>query len=168
MGIKENYLIYVVDHDAAYTEQVKQYLHNSAHAFLRVRSFSSPDECAQHAGQRPDLILLEHLPAAHGVTESPSAGQETLKKIKDSFEDTPVVILTRNNNLGAVVKSMRSGAHSYIIKNREAFGHLGQLLNKLIARTRKKRQEQAMRKVKLITAIIIASILIFLLIIRNH
>lgn len=159
MTAKENYLVYVVDDDPLFIEQVKQYLHRSTSAFLRVRSFASPEECMQHTFQKPDIIFLEHAAA-----KEDTAAVQVLKKIKSSFQEIPVVILTRNQDLGIVVKCMRSGAYSYIIKNREAFDHIGKMLNKMVQRIRMRRMEKAQQRKKILlwSGLLVLILVIFL------
>lgn len=135
MGTKEYYLVYVVDDDPGYIEQLKDFLHRSIPAFLRIRSFNTIDECLQHIYQKPDLIFFEHSLRSLGEAN----GVMALQEIKRGYEDTPVVVLTRNDNLGAVVRCMRNGAYSYIIKNSEAFTHIGRLVKKMVDRVRAKR-----------------------------
>lgn len=145
MDTKVTYLVYVVDDDATYVERLKQHLHRMIPAFLRVRSFSTPEECLEHHDKRPHMIFLENSPQ-HKV---PGKGLQVLKKVKRTYAGIPVVVLTRNSNIGSVVRSMRSGAYSYILKNQEAYSQIENLVTHMIAKARVKHYAREEHKNKL-------------------
>lgn len=138
MEQRDVYLVYVVDDDHNYVEQLKQHLHKAISGFLRVRSFATAEECIAHSDKKPHLILLENCP----VQRIPGKGLSLLRKIKGAFEDIPVVVLTRNNNFGSVIRNMRNGAYSYILKNREEYLHIDKTIRKVIAKANDERRER--------------------------
>jgi DNA-binding NtrC family response regulator len=57
----------------------------------------------------PDAVLLDiHMPGLDGMS--------FLKKIKDLYEDIPVIMITAYANIHQSVEAMRKGAHDYIAK----------------------------------------------------
>lgn len=157
MGAKENYLVYVVDNDLGYTEQLKDFLQGSAPAFMRVCSFVTHDECLKYRSYKPDLIFFEHAVSSGNLS--------ALKEIKRSYDNTPVVILTENNDLDTVATCMRNGAYSYIVKNSEAFTHIGKLVKNTVERVReRKRMISKKRRHAVMSAALILILAVALLI----
>lgn len=60
----------------------------------------------------PDIILLDlRMPGMGGL--------EVLKKIREDSQATPVVMLTTSNDETDLIKSLRSGAQGYLLKDME-------------------------------------------------
>jgi two-component system nitrate/nitrite response regulator NarL len=60
----------------------------------------------------PDIILLDlRMPGMSGL--------EVLKKIREDSQATPVVMLTTSNDEADLIKSLRSGAQGYLLKDME-------------------------------------------------
>lgn len=60
----------------------------------------------------PDIILLDlRMPGMGGL--------EVLKKIREESQSTPVVMLTTSNEEADLIKSLRSGAQGYLLKDME-------------------------------------------------
>ncbi len=58
---------------------------------------------------KPDVILLDiKMPGMDGIT--------LLKKIKEKYEDIPVIMITAYATVDSAVESMKQGAYDYIMK----------------------------------------------------
>lgn len=62
------------------------------------------------AATKPDLLLLDlEMPVLSGA--------ETLKEIRGSDPDIPIIVLTLHNNDAFILQMMQLGANGYLIKN---------------------------------------------------
>jgi two-component system, NarL family, nitrate/nitrite response regulator NarL len=70
-------------------------------------------EGLQRAGElRPDIVLLD-------LRMPDMGGLEVLKKLRESEPGIPVVMLTTSNEETDLIKSLRSGAQGYLLKDME-------------------------------------------------
>src|SRR5690348_15311762 len=78
-------------------------------AGYEVVAAESGEEALKKLETRPDVIFLDiKLPGMDGV--------ETLRRIRKSSPDLPVVMMTAYQTVDSAVESMRLGACDYLIK----------------------------------------------------
>ena len=99
-------VIHVIDDDAPIREGLAALLGDR----YDVRTFASGEEALAAARQGPpDLALLDiQLPGADGL--------EILGELRTIAPDTPVLMVTGNEDLRTAVVAMRGGAHDYVAK----------------------------------------------------
>jgi DNA-binding NarL/FixJ family response regulator len=82
---------------------------------FEVRSFYSGEECLENLFLQPSLIVLDYY---LGEGESTvMTGLDTLKKIHQSNNNIPVVILSREKDKKLISKFLQYGAMQYVIKD---------------------------------------------------
>ena len=106
-------LIYVVDDDLFIRELVKKTLTQKG---FKVETFPYGEECLKVlVNKRPELIVLDYL-----FVKSDSEvmnGKEIFRRIREIYEDLPVVMLSGQDSGGAVLELARLGINDYIIKD---------------------------------------------------
>ena len=99
-------LIYVVDDDAPLRHLMKALLEDKGYA---TRDFESGNALLEALDDSPALILLDvMMPGLNGL--------ETLKQIKASYPDLPVIMLTSVDKVETAVEVIKQGAYDYLLK----------------------------------------------------
>jgi DNA-binding NtrC family response regulator len=99
-------LIFVVDDDAPLRGLMKALLEDRGYA---VRTFESGNTLLGALDDSPSLILLDvMMPGLDGV--------ETLKQVKASVFDLPVIMLTSVDKVETAVEVIKLGAYDYLLK----------------------------------------------------
>lgn len=99
-------LIYVVDDDAPLRRLMKALLEDQGYA---IREFESGNALLEALDDSPALILLDvMMPGLNGL--------ETLKRIKASYPDLPVIMLTSVDKVETAVEVIKQGAYDYLLK----------------------------------------------------
>lgn len=118
--MKKNTL-FLVDDDEMQISILSNYLKHKFDLY-EIVSFQTGEECLQKLHLQPDIIVLDyHLDSRN---EHSMNGLETLKKIKEQFPHTEVIILTKDDNEEIATNCIQHGATDYIIKNRVSYIHL--------------------------------------------
>jgi DNA-binding NtrC family response regulator len=101
-----NELIYVVDDDHPLRRLMKALLEDQGYV---IRDFESGNALLEALDDSPALILLDvMMPGLNGV--------ETLKRIKYSYPDLPVIMLTSVDKVETAVEVIKQGAYDYLLK----------------------------------------------------
>ena len=101
-----NELIFVVDDDAPLRGLMKALLEDQGYA---VQDFASGNALLDSLDESPSLILLDvMMPGLDGV--------ETLKRIKATHPDIPVIMLTSVDKVETAVEVIKQGAYDYLLK----------------------------------------------------
>ena len=99
-------LIFVVDDDSPLRGLMKALLEDQGYA---VQKFESGKALLDALEDNPSLILLD-------VMMPGLSGQETLKQIKTTHSDIPVVMLTSVDKVETAVEVIKLGAYDYLLK----------------------------------------------------
>jgi DNA-binding NtrC family response regulator len=99
-------LIFVVDDEEASQILMKHHLDSYGY---EVMPFFDGEACLKELGQKPSVICLDMLmPGLSGL--------ETLKRIKSTARNIPVIMVTNDDVLDSAVEAMKLGAYDYIVK----------------------------------------------------
>jgi DNA-binding NtrC family response regulator len=101
-----NELIFVVDDDAPLRALMRALLEDQGYA---VKDFESGNALIESMADSPSLILLD-------VMMPGLSGQETLKKVKTTHPDIPVIMLTSVDKVETAVEVIKLGAYDYLLK----------------------------------------------------
>ncbi len=104
----EQFRIFIVEDDPWYGEILEYHLSlNPDHEIYR---YTSGKDCLANLGKKPGLISIDYsLPDINGV--------ELLKKIKQQVPDTPVVVISGQEDISTAVDLLKQGASDYFIKD---------------------------------------------------
>jgi DNA-binding NtrC family response regulator len=114
----KKHLVAIVDDDTAFGAYLKTFLSLRGYD---ARTYGRGDEflASIRNGEPPDVVLLDvMMPGMDGV--------ETLKSLRASAPDLPVIMLSGNSETPTVVKAMQAGATDFIEKpdSPEALGEI--------------------------------------------
>ena len=101
--------VLVIDDDETILEIVSSVLEECK--FHPITAINGEDGLHEASSKKPDVILLDRkMPGL--------SGNAVLKKLKQDpeTENIPVVMLTGDNNIREVAKSLELGAQDYIVK----------------------------------------------------
>lgn len=102
--------VFILEDDTWYGSMLHHYL--SLNPDYDVRRFENSQSFFQHLHERPDVITLDYsLPDMDG-------GQ-VLKKIKQSYPESKVVIISGQEDISTAINLLKDGAFDYIVKNEE-------------------------------------------------
>ena len=115
--------VFVVDDDPAYLNMLGFYLKKNTNC--KVYCYFSGEECLQNINLNPRVIVLDYY-----LNENMN-GIEVLKQIKKINPETEVVMLSGQETLQVATDSLKSGAFSYVIKDRQAFYSIRKIIEDL-------------------------------------
>jgi two-component system OmpR family response regulator len=112
--------IFLVDDDAMFLKSLEiEFIH---HTDFIVETFATGELCIEHLSTSPDIIILDyHL---NGIDKNAMNGIETLDKIKASYPDMPVVMLSAQDKIDVAISCMHHRAFDYVVKSETAFMRL--------------------------------------------
>lgn len=155
-------LVFIVDDDQMFLKTME---HNINRFFkgIKVKAFLSGEECLKSISMHPDVVFLDYMLNA----ESPGAmnGIKVLDRIKEEFPETPVVMMSGQDNMEFAVKIMRHGSYDYVVKSSNVFMRVRNIIQNIIYTFRLKREvkEYKKRMIALLTTIgITIAVLIYM------
>ena len=116
--------LFLVDDDAVFLKSLEiEFLQQP---IFEVVLFSSGEHCLEQLAQNPAIIILDyHL---DGVNHDAMNGLETLRAIKNTHPDIPVVILSSQDKIDVAVNCMHHQAFDYVVKSETAFMRLEKII----------------------------------------
>lgn len=112
-------LVFVVDDEEASQILMKHHLESDDY---EVMSFFDGEACLKELDKKPSVICLDMLmPGLSGL--------ETLKRIKSTARNIPVIMVTNDDVLDSAIEAMKLGAYDYIVKPMDPV-RLNSILNK--------------------------------------
>ncbi|MEN8156924.1 MAG: response regulator [Bacteroidota bacterium] len=106
-------LIFFVDDDKMILNLL-EYTFQSRQDY-NVTTFMTGEECLKNLGQKPHLIVLDHILSGPG--KECLSGLETLVEIRKRDKEVPVVILTGQDDDDLLTEFMENGASRYLTKD---------------------------------------------------
>ena len=108
----EDKLIFIVDDDKVILNLL-EYTFRSLEGY-EVKTFYSGEDCLRNLALKPSLIVLDHIFSLCGVDGM--SGLDTLKELRKTNENIPVIILSSQSDLSLVQEFIQNGAIKYIPK----------------------------------------------------
>ena len=128
--------VLILDDDASFVAEFRTMMEGS---FNVLSSDSGAGALDILSHKKVDVILLEL------ALRGGQSGMETLKRIKESTPDFPVIILTAHPSVESAVEAMRLGAYHYISKAPKV-EELKALVEKALAERELKRDYELLRE----------------------
>ena len=128
--------VLILDDDASFVGEFRSMMEGSFN-ILSSESEAGALDILGH--KKVDVILLEL------ALRGGQSGAETLKRIKESMPDFPVIILTAHPSVESAVEAMRLGAYHYISKAPKV-EELKALVEKALAERELKRDYELLRE----------------------
>lgn len=103
--------VFVVDDNELYAKASRHHL--SLNPDNEVDIFTTGKDCLKHLYLKPNVIFLDYsLPDISGI--------EVLRKIKEAYNEIPVVIVSGQEDVSTAVELLKEGAYDYIVKDNNA------------------------------------------------
>lgn len=114
--------IFLVDDNELYAKASQHHL--ALNPDNEVETFATGKECLNNLYTKPDMIFLDYsLPDLSGI--------EVLRKIKQSFPEIPVVIVSGQEDVSTAVELLKEGAYDYIVKDENAHERMWKATNNI-------------------------------------
>lgn len=111
MSTKAQMSIFIVEDNPMYSLYIDTLLKENFN--FKISTFESGEKCLDDLYIGPDIIILDYL---LGETN----GLEVLSSIRRKLPDTPVILLTGQQDINTAISLMKAGAYEYIIKDKNA------------------------------------------------
>jgi len=125
------YNLFVAADNQLYAESLKQSLETSFDKNVKVEAFISKEECINYIGKqhKPDIVVLDY---KLNKKSNESNSTYTVDKIKEMSPDTIVIMMSNEEDMPSAVKALRYGAYDYVMKDRFAFSHIREAVEKCL------------------------------------
>jgi DNA-binding NtrC family response regulator len=115
---------FLVDDSSFFTTIYDYHLRNRG--FNEIYTFNNGTDCLNNLHKSPNIILLDHF-------MDDINGLEVLKKIKRTFSNIYVVMISSQIDTKIAIDAMKNGAFDYIVKDDNIFKELDGVINKIIS-----------------------------------
>lgn len=119
--------IFIVDDDKLLTTMLSDYLIQKND--YQVYVFHSGEACLENLWQQPELIILDYY--LNGVNKNAANGMEILELIKEKYPPAFIIVLSSQDRYSVARQSIQKGAENYVIKDKNAFETISDLINGL-------------------------------------
>lgn len=110
-----NLKIFILEDDTWYGSMLQHYL--SLNPDFEVKRFESAKEFFSKLHELPDVVTLDY-------SMPDMDGDLVLKKIKDSYPNIQVIIISGQEDVGTAINLLKSGAFDYIVKDEDTKDHV--------------------------------------------
>ena len=126
---KEKIKLFLVDDDAVFLKSLE--IEFLRHADFSIETFATGEHCLKNLSHNPDVIILDyHL---DGIDKNAMNGIETLDRIKTSYPDIPVVMLSSQDRIDVAITCMHHHAFDYVVKSETAFIRLQKIISSVFS-----------------------------------
>lgn len=114
--------IFIVDDNELYAKASQHHL--SLNPDNEVETFITGKDCLNNLYTKPNMVFLDYsLPDLSGI--------EVLRKIKQSYSEIPVVIVSGQEDVSTAVELLKEGAYDYIVKDENAHERMWKATNNI-------------------------------------
>lgn len=113
--------IFILEDDLWYGTMLEHYL--SLNPDYQVSRFETEKAFFQQIHEQPDVVTLDY-----ALAEGDADGSKVLKKIKERYPETEVVIISGQDQITTAVELLKSGAFDYIVKDEDTKDRLWNVL----------------------------------------
>ncbi|WP_439505871.1 sigma-54-dependent transcriptional regulator [Sediminibacterium sp.] len=116
--------IFILEDDLWYGTMLEHYL--SLNPDYQVERFDSEKTFFQKLPEQPDVVTLDY-----SLAVGEADGSKILKKIKERYTDTAVIIISGQEEINTAVELLKLGAFDYIVKDEDTKDRLWNALQHL-------------------------------------
>jgi len=120
-----NAKIFIVDDEPMLTEMLHDYLAEK-NPGLNIQAFPTGEACLSMLDENPDLVILDYY--LNSREKDAANGIDILKEIKHKNKALPVIMLSSQKNYGTAAQTIMYGAIHYVMKGKDAFGEIHELI----------------------------------------
>lgn len=122
---KPNPSVFIVDDEPLLNEMLTDYLLERYPGF-HIQTFPTGEDCLKCLNQEPDAVILDYY--LNSKEKGAANGIDILKEIKSQNKAIPVIMLSSQKSYGTASKTIMYGAIHYVVKGRDAFDEIFDLL----------------------------------------
>lgn len=116
--------IFILEDDLWYGTMLEHYI--SLNPDYQVDRFDTEKSFFQKLPEKPDVVTLDY-----SLAVGDADGSKVLKKIKDLYPETAVIIISGQEEITTAVELLKSGAFDYIVKDEDTKDRLWNALQHL-------------------------------------
>lgn len=167
MNKKDQINIFIVEDNKVFTLALKADIETSfSNMPIKVHTFETGEECMKKfKEEKPQVVILDYL--LNSRTPNAVDGIKVLDWIKNTNNDTNVIMLTSDDKIDIAIKSFKHGASDYVVKTETQFKKINYSLLNLLkfikAKNDARMYKHAVRIAAYLFALIIGGIFIFLI-----
>lgn len=119
--------LFLVDDEPIQNEMLKDYLNERF--LFDIKIFDNGEDALQYMYLNPQIVVLDYHLSAH--KKDAKNGVEILKKVKDEYPETQVIVLSGQDKIEVAVDTMKYGAYDYVVKGESAFSRIENAINNI-------------------------------------
>ncbi len=156
MASQSNRYLFLVDDEPIQNEMLKDYL--SERFLYNIKIYDNAEEALKNMNLNPEIIVLDYHLNAH--KSDAMNGVDALKKIKERYPGTQVIMLSGQDKIDVATESMKFGAYDYVVKGEAAFPRMENILNNVSELHRAHTINNAYKKTIAFLSVVISLIII--------
>ena len=128
--------LFLVDDDAVFLRLLA--IEFQQFSNFSVQTFATGEKCLDKLSELPDAIILDyHL---DGIEKNAMNGIQTLDKIKTTYPDIPVIMLSSQDKIEVAINCMHHKAFDYVVKSETSFLRLQKIVTGVVEFTKIQKQ----------------------------
>ena len=137
--------VFLIDDDKMYLSSLKYDLNEKFKSDIRTSTFTTGEACMNSIQGQPDIVVLDYF---LNNDEHPDAmdGLQVLKKIKSSWRNTMVIMLSGQDKLQVAADCIQNGAYEYVTKTESAFVRMENVIKNVIYKIRSDKESKTYAK----------------------
>ncbi|MCE3280618.1 MAG: hypothetical protein K0S44_2809 [Bacteroidetes bacterium] len=124
---KKNLNVFIADEDKVMTTALKNDLKETFGSDINITVFNSAKDCLEKVDDNTHMVILAY---DFKKRKNPENGIEVLKFIKKNYPLTEVIMHSSNDDLRVILKSIKLGAKSYVIKESNSFSQIRSIIHR--------------------------------------
>lgn len=117
--------IFIVDDDEMLAMAMSDYLtRDEPHA---IKVFATGEECLEALTEHPDVIILDYY--LNSKLKYAANGLEILKLIREKLPEVRIFMLSSQDSFLNAADAIEEGVNQYVIKDKDAFAKIKELIN---------------------------------------
>ena len=129
MNLNKETLVFIVDDDENCLKILSQVLMEKNDASIKVKIFTSGEDCLRVIGEKPDVVILDYY--LNSKIEGGATGRFFLNRILNLRQDIKVIMLSSQKSVDKAIEVLRMGAYDYVYKNEGAYLKVNSLVHKI-------------------------------------
>ncbi len=117
--------LFIVDDNKSMVVALKHYIQSKFGNNVNISTFYDGESCVKEVNKNTDFVILDYFLEGKN-------GLEVLKEIKDINPKTEVIMLSSNNDIDLVIKSLKNGAADYVVKGPTAWKRVSTLISDVV------------------------------------
>ena len=136
MEEKPKIKLFLVDDDALFLKSLE--IEFLQHGDFLIETYATGEQCLKHISEFTDIVILDyHL---DGIDLTAMNGIQTLDKIKATFPQIPVIMLSSQDKIDVAISCMHHFAYDYVVKSETAFLRLQKIITTIFSNIKLEKQ----------------------------